>query len=119
MEIKTRVRVKNYQEIRDYFKFDEILDIRFMEQVGEKTYKVVIRLPECHVNIGSSTTLKRIKEKVLEACAKDYPIKSKVVFANGTERIIHASTDYWESEYAWRFAERDRTSVVKIERMEG
>lgn len=35
MEIQTTVRVRNDQEIEEYFNFDEILNIRYYEKIGE------------------------------------------------------------------------------------
>lgn len=118
MEIQTTVRVRNDQEIEEYFNFDEILNIRYYEKIGEKLFKVIIRLPECEISVRKGTTLKSIKEKVIEVSG-DYPIKSKVFFTNGTKRMMYAQNEFWAEEYAKNCAERHNTKVAGIERMEG
>lgn len=119
MEIHVKVKVKSHEEMEDCFNFDEILNVRWMEYVGNNIYKVIIRLPECKINIRGVTTLKRIKEKVLDACATYYTIKNMVTFVNGTTRIIYASNEFWSNEYATICARQQKTKVVSIERLEG
>ena len=51
MEIRTTVRVKNDQEIEEYFDFDEVLNIRYYEKIREKLFRVIIRLPECKISV--------------------------------------------------------------------
>lgn len=117
MEIRITVRVKNDQEIEEYFNFDEVLNIRYYEKIGEKLFKVIIRLPECKISVRSGISLERIKKKVIEASGL-YTIKSKIIFTNGTERIIYSHNDCWEKEYAKNCAESYNTDVAEIERMQ-
>lgn len=118
MEIEVNVRVENYKEMDDCFKFDEVLDIRSCKKIADGIYKVIIRLPECEIKFRGITTLASIKDRVIRACPDFYTIKSRVTFANGTTRIIYANNDYWESEYAKRYAKLNNCKVTKIERLE-
>lgn len=117
MEIRTTVRVKNDQEIEEYFDFDEVLNIRYYEKIGEKLFRVIIRLPECKISVRRGTTLVRIKQKTVEVSGY-YHIKIKVTFTNGTERIMYAHNTLWVEEYAQKCAECHNTEVAGIEQME-
>ena len=65
------------------------------------------------------TTLKKIKQRAVEARSDLYPIKSKVTFLKETERIIYANNDFWENEYIERCAKLNNSKVIKVERLEG
>lgn len=118
MELWVKVRVKSHEEIRDCFEFDEIIDIRWYEHIGNNIYNVLIRFCDCDVSFRGVTTLERIKQKVVKA-SDYYTIKSKVAFSDGSERIIYACNDYWEKQNANKYAEYYNTTVAKIERLEG
>lgn len=115
MEIEAKVR-SNSEEIELYFNADEVLNIRYYELIGANVYKVRIRMCECNISVKGITTLQGIKEKVIRACPEHYRIKSKVTLKNGVERVLYACNDYWEEEYAKRFADYMKSEVEKIER---
>lgn len=115
MEIEAKVR-SNPEEIEMYFHADEVLNIRYYELIGANIYKVRIRMCECNISVKGITTLKRIKEKVIRACPEHYRIISNVTLKNGIKRRIYACNDYWEEEYAKRFADYMNSEVAKIER---
>ena len=117
MEIEAKV-CSTPEEIQEYFDIDEVLNIRYYELIGGRVYKVRIRMAECNVSVKGLTSLGKIKEKVIRACSENYRIKSKVTLKNGVERVIYASNDYWEGEYAKRFADYMKSEVEKIERSE-
>lgn len=119
MEIRVKVQVENDEEMSECFRFDEVLNIRFCEKIGDGLYMAVIRLPECEINFRGVTTLKNIKQRVVEARSDLYPIKSKVTFLNETEHIIYAGNEFWENEYIERCAELNNSKVIKVERLEG
>ena len=116
MEIRTIVVANSYEEIDESFEFDEVLNIRYFEKIGKNTYKTIIRIPDCNIRVGNRTTLKHLKEKVMKANPDIYSLKSKVILANGTERIIYTANEDWENEYANRLAELNHSTVVAIER---
>ena len=120
MEIRAEVKA-TYKEISEYFHFDEVLNIRYYEKKGdEDLYKTIIRIPECDIkNTNQPITLGRLKQKVVKKCVDSFPIHSKVIFANGSSRMIYASSLYWEAEYAKTYAEHFKTKVVHIERISG
>lgn len=116
MEIDAKVRSSS-EAMQQYFDIDEVLNIRQYELVGGCVYKVRIRICECNISVKGITTLEKIKEKVIRACPEHYRIESKVTLKNGIERRIYACNDYWEKEYAERFADYMISEVVKIERL--
>lgn len=118
MEIEVKVQVENDKEMNNCFEFDEVLNIRFYEKIGDRLYKAIIRLPECEIKFRGVTTLKKIKQKVVEARPDLYPIKSKVTFLKEEERIIYAHNDFWENEYIERYAKLNNSKVIKVERLE-
>ncbi len=120
MEIRAEIKA-TYEEISEYFHFDEVLNIRYYEKKGnEDLYKTIIRIPECDIkNTNRPITLGRLKQKVVKKCVDSFPIHSKVIFANGSSRMIYASSLYWEAEYAKTYAEHFKTKVVHIERISG
>ena len=117
MEIEAKVR-SNPVEMEQYFDIDEVLNIRYYELLGGQVYKVRIRMAECNISVKGLTSLGKIKEKVIRACSEHYRIKSKVTLKNGVERVIYSCNDYWEEEYAKRFAHYMKSEVEKIEREE-
>lgn len=118
MEITATIRVRNREEMIDCFEFDEVLNVRFYERKRDSTYKVIIRIPECKLQIRGVTTLEKIKERVVKS-SSFFTIKSEVSFADGTTRIIYSNNDYWETEYAQRCALVHNTKVVEIKRLKG
>lgn len=120
MEIRVKVKAAQ-EEMSEYFHFDEVLNIRYFEKIGdENLYKTVIRIPECDIKrISRPITLERLKQKVVRECADTFPIHSRVIFANESSRMIYAGTPYWETEYAKHYAEHFKTKVVHIERIQG
>lgn len=117
MEIEAKV-CSTPEEIQEYFDIDEVLNIRHYELVGGRVYKVRIRIVECDILVNGLTSLKSIKDKVVKACSEYYRIKSKVTLKNGVDRVIYASNEYWEEEYAKRFADYMKSEVERIERSE-
>ncbi|MBS7297620.1 MAG: hypothetical protein KIG65_00905 [Eubacteriales bacterium] len=117
MEIEAKVR-SNPVEMEQYFDIDEVLNIRYYELLGGQVYKVRIRMAECNISVKGLTSLGKIKEKVIRACSEHYRIKSKVTLKNGVERVIYSCNDYWEEEYAKRFAHYMKSEVEKLEREE-
>ena len=117
MEIEAKVR-SNPAEMEQYFDFDEVLNIRYYELIGNGIYKVRVRISECNISVKGITTLGYIKERVVRACSEHYRIKSRVTLENGVVRNIYACNDYWEKEYAERFARYMNSEVEKIEREE-
>ena len=118
MHITTIVKATS-EEVASFFKFDEVLNIRCYEKIGENRYKMIIRIPECGIRVRNGTTLNRIKQKVLELCEDTFPIQRRVFFKDGTKRIIYAGSSYWEEEYAKRYAEYSGTKIDRIERIKG
>lgn len=120
MEIRVKIRATR-QELSEVFKFDEVLNIRYYEKIdGENLYKAIIRIPECDIReTNHLVTLKSLKQKVVEACEDEFPIQSMVLFTSGASRTIYASTPYWEAEYAKKYAEYFKTSVMHMERLKG
>lgn len=118
MHITTIVKATS-EEVASLIKFDEILNIRYYEKIGENRYKMIIRLPECAIQIRNGMTLNGIKQKVLKLCEETFPIQSRVFFKDGTIRMIYAGSTYWEEEYAKTYAEHGRTKVDRIERIKG
>lgn len=117
MEIEAKV-CSTPEEMEEYFDIDEVLNIRHYELVGGRVYKVRIRIVECDILVNGLTSLEKIKEKVIKACPEYYRIKSRVTLKNGFDRVIYASNDYWEEEYAKRFADYMKSEIEKIERSE-
>lgn len=118
MELWVKVRVKSHKEISAWFAFDEIINIRWYEHIGNNIYNVLIRFCDYDVSFRGVTTLERIKEKVVKA-SDYYTIKSRVTFSDGSDRIMYACNDYWEKQNATEYAKHHDTTVTKIERLEG
>ncbi len=116
METRLTIRVKSANEINDWFQFDEVVNIRYFEHIGKNTYKVLIRTADCDLECKGVTTLEHIKERVVKG-SKCYPVKSRVIFTDGTNRIIYSLNDYWEQSNAEEIAHIKGKCVSKIERL--
>ncbi len=116
METWLKIRTKSSEEMEDCFNFDEVLNIRYFERIGKNTYKVLIRTADCDLECKGITTLQRVKERVVKG-SKKYPIKSRVTFTDGTNRIIYSSNDYWVNDNAEEIARIKGKEILKIERL--
>lgn len=116
METRLKVRVKSAKEMDEWFKFDEVVNIRYFKQIGKNTYEVLARTADCDLEYKGVTNLQRIKERVVKG-SNCYPLKSRVIFEDGTERIFYSSNEHWEKSNAEEFARINCTKVSKIERL--
>ncbi len=116
METWLKIRTKSSEEMDDFFTFDEVLNIRYFKYIGENLYEAVIRTAECDLKCIGTTTLQSFKEKIVKGSGC-YPLKSKVTFEDGTERIFYSSSEYWEKVNPKEYARIKNTKVINIERL--
>lgn len=118
MEINVRIKISQ-KEMEEIFFYDDVINVRRYEHIGDDVFKVKLRIPEC--NMKDSRKIRKfdtIKKEVVNKCKDRFKIVSKVYFKNGEEKIIYSVNDYWEKANAEEFARINKTDILKIERIE-
>ena len=118
MEINVRIKISQ-KEMEEIFFYDDVINVRRYEHIGNDVFKVRLRIPKC--DMKGSRKIKKfdtIKEEVINKCKERFKVVSKVYFKNGEEKIIYSPNNYWEKVNAEEFAKVNETDVIKIERIE-
>lgn len=118
MEIWQKIRAEQ-KELDRVFEYDEVLNIRYIEHLDGELYIVVIRIPECRLRASSHPiSLTNLKRKVIQSAQPSYLLSAKVLFSDGSDRIVYACNDYWLETIAKRHGEIDGVTVKEIQKID-
>lgn len=112
MEIDMKVKATP-EEMKSYFDFDEVLNIRFYEKLEGDIYRIRMRIPECKgINKYGKPKLGALKKRVVKLCPEEFGITGEAVFEK--RRVFHAPNEYWLQIYIDDFVRRNGYSVVSV-----
>lgn len=106
MEIDIKVKA-TYEKIKETMYCDDVLDIRYFNEIKENIYDVKVRIPECNLKDSNKViTLKALKNKVVEKCKDVYTHRRTISFENGEKQEVYGSSEYWLDYYTNEFIKR-------------
>ena len=108
------------EEMETCFSFDEVLNIRYYEQISPGLYFVKIRLPECKgIKTTGVSSLDKIRKKVIKKCPENFRVVGDACYANKKIRRIYAPNEFWLNEYANIYGREFGSRVLSIRQMAG